>query len=427
MIKLATSLAAVVLATTAAIAQNPAEEETRIPQRVVVVSGDTSKMHKDVVAVIYDSNDLHFHDPSAPRFLFLDRKGKIALGIGGYVYATAAYNWAGTENSGTDFVPSTLPTPADPDQRAALQFTARHSTIFLQLAGYSERFGTYSAFVQTDFTGGSGNAHQLKLSQAYFRIGYVTMGLARSTFVDAAGIATVDTQGPCGALDNKNVHISYAPHITRNWSVAIGVEAPLTGITTGDFTHRISQRVPDIPVYVQYCWGNNNHIRASALLRNLCYRDIVADNTRYTTGYGVQLSGTSALGAGFSLYADAIYGRGLGSYVADMKPLNVDLIPSASTPGKLIAPRSFSYGVGLRYDFCAKGFATLAWGQATLYDRGSMGSDTYRSGTYFSANAFYNLFEDCLLGIEYARGDRKNFDGTRGCGNRVMAAIRYSF
>ena len=52
-------------------AQNPATEETRIPQRVVVVSGDTTKMKPEVVAVIYDSNDLKFHDPSAPRFLFL--------------------------------------------------------------------------------------------------------------------------------------------------------------------------------------------------------------------------------------------------------------------------------------------------------------------------------------------------------------------
>lgn len=411
----------------AASAQNPAEEHNRIPQRVVVVSGDTTTMHHDVVAVIYDTNDLHFHDPGAPRFLFLDRKGKIALGIGGNIYATAAYNFGGSERTGTDFIPAQLPTPADPNQREALQFTARHSTIFLQLAGYSEKFGTFSAYVQTDFTGGTGNSHMLKLVQAYLRIGHVTAGLARSTFVDAAGIATVDTQGPCGALDNKSVLLQYAPHLAEHWSMAIAAEAPAASITYGDFTHNISQRIPDIPIYAQYSWGEGNHVRASALLRNLCYRNLVSGNTRYTTGYGVQLSGTSALGAGFSLFADATFGRGLGSFVADLKPLGVDLIPAADDPGKLIAPRSFSYAAGLRYDFGTKAFATVAWGQATLYDRGALGGDTYRSGTYFSVNGFYNLFEDCLIGLEYARGDRRNFDGTHGGGNRIMAAVRYSF
>ena len=101
-------------AAVAVSAQNPANEESRIPQRVVVVSGDTSKMKPEVVAVIYDSNDIKFHDPSAPRFLFLDRQGKIAFGVGGYIYATAAYNFAGSERTGSDFIPSQLPTPADP-------------------------------------------------------------------------------------------------------------------------------------------------------------------------------------------------------------------------------------------------------------------------------------------------------------------------
>lgn len=424
--KLTLTLAAAAIAV-ATTAQNPAEEQTRVPQRVVVVSGDTAGMHRDVVAVIYDSNDLRFHDPSAPRFLFLDRKGKIAFGIGGYLYATAAYNFAGSEDTGTSFIPSQLPTPADPDSRAALQFTARHSTIFFQLAGHSERFGTFSAFISTDFTGGSGNNHMMKLVQAYVRVGYVTMGLARSTFVDPSGIATVDTEGPCGALDSKIVHFEYAPQLSPNWSVAISAAMPSVNASTGEGARSIAQRVPDFPAYVQYSWGKSNHVRASAILRNMCYRNLESGRVSYATGYGVQLSGTSALGAGFSLTASAVYGRGLGSFVADMKPLGVDLIPSASTPGKLIAPRSFSYSAGLRYDFCKKGFTTLAWGQAILGDRGGLDGSTYRSGTYFSANVFYNIFEDCLLGLEYARGDRKDFDGTRGSGNRIMAAVRYSF
>lgn len=406
-------------------AHNPANEQSRIPQRVVVVSGDTAKMHPEVVAVIYDSNDIKFHDPAAPRFLFLDRKGKIAFGIGGYIYATAAYNFAGSERTGSDFIPSQLPTPSDPVERAALQFTARHSTIFFQLAGHSDKFGAYSAFIQTNFN--DTRDRLMKLEQAYLKVGYVTAGLARTTFQDPASVPTVDTQGPCGEIDRKNVHLQYAPQFNEHWSAAIAVEDPHAMIDNGDFTQSISQRVPDIPVYVQYSWGNGSHVRASAMLRNLCYRDAHSGGVRYTQGYGVELSGTSNLGAGFTLFANTVYGRGITSYVTDLSSYNLDLIPSATTPGKLIAPRVFTYNLGLRYDFCSKGFATLAWGQAILGDRGEMGLDTYRQGIYASANVFYTVFDDCLVGLEYARGQRTNFSGERGTGNRIMAAVRYSF
>ncbi|MCM1310286.1 MAG: DcaP family trimeric outer membrane transporter [Bacteroides sp.] len=405
-----------------------ADSQTGIPQRVIVVSGDTTKVQRDVVAVLYEPADVSFHDPSAPRFLFLDTKGKIAFGIGGNIYATAAYNFAGSSETGTDFRPYSMPTPPNPDHRAAMQLTARHSTIFFQLAGNAGKLGQFSAFLQTDFTGGSGNAHELKLVQAYIRLGYVTAGLARSTFVDAASIPTVDTEGPCGISDAKNVQFQYAPRLSPHWSVAIAAEAAPGSSSMGDYTHAIAQRVPDIPVYLRYNWGEQgDHVRVSGIFRNMCYRDEITGKRRYTFGYGVQLSGYAHLGAGFGLYANATYGRGIAGYVADLMSMPLNMVPSADTDGKLIAPRSFSYAAGLRYDFNAKWFATLAWGQATLYDRGALGGDTYRTGKYFSANCFYNLFENCLLGIEYARGYRRNFDGTTGSGNRIMAAVRYSF
>lgn len=421
-----TLLTAVTLGSAAVVAQEtPAENQSMIPQRVVVVSGDTSKMHPEVIAVIYDTNDIRFHDPAAPRFLFLDRKGKIAFGIGGSLYATAAYNFGGSERTGSDFIPSQLPTPADPTERAALQFTARHSSIFFQLAGHTEKFGTFSVFIATNFD--DNRSRFMKLDQAYLRVGSITAGLAPTTFQDPATVPTVDTQGPCGEIDRKNVHLQWAPHFNEHWSMAIAVEDPHAMINNGDFTQSISQRVPDIPAYVQYTWNRQNHIRLSAMMRNLCYRDPMPGKVKYTQGYGVQLSGHSSLGAGFGVYANAVYGRGITSYITDLSGYDLDLIPSATTPGKLIAPQTFSYNLGLRYDFCSKGFATLAWGQAILGDRGDLPADTYRQGIYASANVFYTVFPDCMLGLEYARGERKNFNGDRGTGNRIMASVRYSF
>lgn len=413
-------------AAVAAWGQNPAQSQSRVPQRVVVVSGDTAKLRNEVIAVIYDTNDIRFHDPSAPRFLFLDRQGKIAFGVGGNIYATAAYNFAGSERTGSDFIPSQLPTPADPTERQALQFTARHSTIFFQLAGHNPKIGNFSAFIQANFD--DNRSRFMKLEQAYIRLGSVTAGLAPTTFQDPATIPTVDTQGPCGEIDRKNVHIQWTQRFNRHWSMAIAVEDPHAMIDNGGFTQSISQRVPDIPAYVQYTWNRTNHIRFSAMLRNLCYRDPEQGSDRFTRGFGLQLSGHSALFGGLSLYANAVYGRGITSYVTDLSAYNLDLVPSADTPGKLIAPQLFSYNAGLKYDFCRHGFATLAWGQAILSDRGSLDKNTtYRTGIYASANVFYTLFEDCMVGLEYAHGRRTDYGGDHGSGNRIMAAIRYSF
>lgn len=67
-----------------------------IPKRAVVVSGDETK-GGSLMAILYDTSDLHFTDPSAPRFLFLDRQGKVALGIGGYVKGTVQYDFGGVD------------------------------------------------------------------------------------------------------------------------------------------------------------------------------------------------------------------------------------------------------------------------------------------------------------------------------------------
>ncbi|MDE6314926.1 MAG: hypothetical protein K2L71_00500 [Muribaculaceae bacterium] len=113
-----------------------------IPERAIVLTGDVSAVHDGVVAVLYNNPEFEFHDPSDPRFLFLDRKGTIALGIGGYVYASVSCDFKGSID-GPQFVTYDIPVPADPARRSGLQFDASHSTVFLQIAGHSDRLGTY--------------------------------------------------------------------------------------------------------------------------------------------------------------------------------------------------------------------------------------------------------------------------------------------
>lgn len=397
-----------------------------IPKRAVVVSGDHHKGN-DLVAILYDTRELHFTDPSCPRFLFLDREGKVAFGLGGYVKGSIYYDFNGENVEGPSFTPFFNSVPNSPERRQQFGGSANHSTIFLQLAGRSSRFGYYQAYIQTWFIGDGDNGYGLKLKQAYVTLGNVTAGLALSTWTDAAaGTPTVDDQGPLGESTAKNVLVRYRPTFGKHWSLGVGVEVPQVSATYGDGTGKISQRVPDIPVNVQYSWGNNSHVRVAGLVRNMTYRDVLTGQNKFRFGWAAQLSGAIDLGYGFGTYFQGAYGQGYGRYINDLYGNGYDLIQS-STPGKMIAPKTMNFEIGAKYAPVSKFFLAAAYSQVRVYDQSALGNDAYRYGQYVTASAFYDPIEDLRIGVGYMYGTRNNYDGQRGTANRLEAMIQYSF
>ena len=61
--------------------------EDDAPNSIVLVSQD--KAGDEIVRIMNETQSPRFHDPKAPRFVLTDRQGRFALGIGGYVKATA--------------------------------------------------------------------------------------------------------------------------------------------------------------------------------------------------------------------------------------------------------------------------------------------------------------------------------------------------
>lgn len=409
----------------AVAALSAAASFAKVPERVIVLSGDSAQARQEVMDLLYDTREFQFHDASAPRFLLLDRQGRIALGIGGQIYGTASYDFGGTCPDGADFIPFDIATGNGSLSRDALNFTANHSSLFLQLAGHNDKIGPYMAYVQAAFTGG-GSAYNFKLKQAYFRIGDFTAGLALSTFCDPAGLPSVNTQGPNGLCDLKTVLLRYAHSFNPHWRIGVGIEQPKATYTLSSSTQAIAQRVPDVPAWVQYSWGSGSHLRLSGVIRNLSYHDNVAERNRFATAGGVQLSSTINIYGGLSFYGSGSYGTALGTYLQDLSGNDLTLIPSAKA-GKLKAPRSWAYVGGLRYDFSRKFFASAGWSQVRLLDQQQMAADTYRRSSYLQVNAFYNLDTECRIGLEYDYGFRRNMDGSHGDANRMMLAAKYSF
>jgi hypothetical protein len=83
----------------------------------VIATDESRSADNETIKAIYEANGLHFQDPRAPRFLFLDRRGRVALGIGGYMKGTLSVDMGGIANN-LDFVTADIPTPNRPDMRS---------------------------------------------------------------------------------------------------------------------------------------------------------------------------------------------------------------------------------------------------------------------------------------------------------------------
>ena len=369
-----------------------AVELDSLPSRIVVLSGDGSHpSHVGNVSQMYSRTNLAFEDPAAPRFLFLDKKGQVALGIGGYLKAVGMYDFDGTVDD-NDYITNLIPVPNDPGQRQRFGATAANSTIFLKLVTCPTKVGRVIVYIQTNFTGDNGG-YGLKLKQAYVSVGHVTLGKARSTFADGPAMApTVDDQGPAGQVSAKNMLVQY------------------------------------IPLYLQYAWNKgDSHVRLSGILRELSYRDLVAGKNHFVTGWGVQLSAVADIVGGLSFFGHYTYGKGIGYYINDLSGEDYDLVPRQGSPGELKAPGAAGWTAGLQYTFSDNFFVSASYSRAQLYDTAGMDATTYRYGQYIAANAFYNVWGDLRVGVEYLHGTRKDISGLSGKSNRVEAALQYSF
>ncbi|MDE5632912.1 MAG: hypothetical protein K2I54_08915 [Muribaculaceae bacterium] len=400
-------------------------DEDSIPTRAIIVAGDKSHPdHRNNIALMYSRENLAFEDPAAPRFLFLDKKGEVALGIGGYLKAVGEYDVDGAVDN-NDFYTNMIPVPLNPAQRQRFGATAAHSTIFLKMVTRPTKVGRVIVYMQTNFTGPS---YGLRLKQAYVTVGHVTLGKARSTFADAPAMApTVDDQGPSGQVTAKNMLVQYMSPSWNGFSFAASAELPDVSFTEGTQSASISQRFPDIPAYIQYAWDKgSSHIRLSGIMRQLSYRNLATQSNHFVTGYGVQISAITFFTPDFNFFGHYTYGKGIASYVNDLADLGYDLIPS-SAAGALKAPGVAGWTAGLQYNFSPKLFATASYSRAQLYDASGMGADTYRYAQYIATNVFYNLWGDLRIGAEYLHGTRKNISGISGKANRFEAMLQYSF
>lgn len=395
------------------------------PNSVVLVTRD--KAGDEIVRIMNETQSPRFHDPKAPRFLLTDRKGRFALGLGGYVKATAEYDFGGIVDD-VDFYPALIPNKGQTYVRNQFQMDATTSTIFLKLVGRTKHLGDFVVYTAGNFRGGS---KVFELQNAYASFLGFTVGYDYTVFMDLVAMPpTIDFAGPNGMLFARTTQFRYERGCAKGWKVGVAVEMPVVDGITNQNLRISNQRVPNIPAYIQYSWNKSGHIRVAGLFRGMTYEDLIDKKAKSEAGWGVMAATSFNLTKKLTFFGQGTYGRGIGQYFNDISNLNVDLVPNPEREGTMQVLPMMGWYAGLQYNITPNVFVSSTYSQSRLYsekDYPAAMSDQYRYGQYLVANLFWNITPELQVGAEYLRGWRTDFNDATRHANRLNVSAQYSF
>ena len=382
----------------------------------------------DVVRIMTETQSPHFHEPQAPRFVLTDRKGKFALGIGGYVKLAVEYDVGGISDN-VDFYPVAIPNKGEGYTCNQFQLDATTSTVFLKLVGHTDLLGDFVVYTAGNFRGGDGN--NFKLRNAYISARGFTVGYDYGSFMDLNNSpATIDFAGPVGMAIYHATQIRYEANMGKKLKIGIGVEMPIVDGQENEQVSVSKQRMPNFPIYLQYNWPSKGHIRTAAMIRNISYENLIIHKNESKIGWGVLASASFNLTKKFQIYGQGVYGKGIGQFLNDISMLNVDIVPNPEEQGKMQVLPMLGWFGGFQYNFNPNLFISSTYGQSRLYSDNrypSKTSEQYRYGQYLNASLFWNITSNLQVGAEYLRGWRSDFNGSTRHANRLNLAAKYHF
>ena len=385
-----------------------------------------------VMEAFIENSPADFRVPNAPRFAIVGKNEKFYLGFGGYVKGTMSFDWGSPINNFNEFIVSAIPMPGSqkPGNKAQFGLSAQQSDLFLNLVALpndKNKVGFYLNFIFL------GNGYVPQVRQAYVSWRGFEMGYGFSLFTDlAADPNTIDYEGPNSFTVDLNAKLDYRHTFGKYFGIGIGAELPMASYTNATHTATVMQRVPDIPMYVQWDWGNNNRIRLSGLLRNMQYRDEVTNKTKNLVGGGIQLTGNFNICNKLIGYFQATTGKGMTSYFEDVTGMGLDMVPIQGDPGKLQTVKAWGGYLGLQYNWSSKVYSDLIYSHLRVYspyytDSATPWATQYKYGQYAVANVFYNITDMFSWGLEYIWGRRVDMNRSQAHDNRLQTMLQVTF
>ena len=367
-----------------------------------------------------------------PQIVFSTKNNRFSLGIGGEINFRTSYDLKGAVDN-IDFIPYDIPMSATYANRQRVMMDATTSRLFTKAVVKSRTLGNVVAYIDMDFRGGAEFSYTPHLRSAYVSLLGFTAGRDVTTFCDLEAVPeTIDHEGPNAYNYNfatmlRYQHSFFEDHLT----VGAALEMPVVSGSYGESFRPISQRVPDIPIFVEYSWGREcrSHVRASAVLRNMYLHNATTGENTSLFGWGVQASGRVAVCDMFSLYFNGVYGEGITPYIQDLTGSGLDFTPNPENLSQIQTMPMWAVQGSAQVDIMPEKFwMSGGYSVARVAQKnGYYSENEYRRGTYIFGNVFYKVTDNLTLAAEYLHGGRKNMDGLKSSANRLSVMMQYNF
>ncbi|MDE6295270.1 MAG: porin [Muribaculaceae bacterium] len=362
----------------------------------------------------------------APRFAIVGKNNLFYLGIGATIKGTLGFDFGDPIDNPNEFVTSDINMNPVPGNGGKVNISAQQSNVYLNMVALPDNPNKIGLYVSMNLLG---NNYTPALQYAYLKYRGFTVGYDYSLFADmAAGVPTIDYEGPNAMTSIPNAVIDYRHSFNKHWSIGAGLEMPIASYTVGHNTAVVNQRVPDVPFYAQYSWGNNSWVRMSGIVRNMIYRDLATNSNRDKVGWGVKVSGSAEIIPNLRAYYQGAFGNGITSYFQDLEGCGLDMTPDADAVGRLNAVMAWGAYAGLQYNFSPKVYCSATYSHLRNYAKKYSGDwpEQYRYGQYAVGNVFYNINSVLTWGIEYVWGRRVDMNGLSHHDNRIQTMLQLS-
>lgn len=385
-----------------------------------------------------------------PKFAVKTSDNKFIMTIGGVVNPILGFdignNLYKQAGAGPSFVTSAIPVPAVTGKKGDFYINPLNGYVDLQVVGLAGTPNEITGYVKI---GTNGINNNIVLQRAYVTYRNFTAGLKLTLLQDdyACQPPTIDPEGPSGEVSAAAYEISYKSPSYNGFRWAIGLDMPTFYSSNGYYRGKdypvfdgkqvtnyadAENLVPDIPAWVEYSFSDWNRIRISGILRNFAYRDLIADKTRHSVGWGAMLSGNLSPNPKWIFYYQLAYGQGIGDYIQDIAGHPVSFIPSDAHPGKMSASPMMGANVGVSYNPTSKLQFNAMFSEARIWNVGAYSnvldeSQNYKYALYGAVNCFYTINPWLQWGIEYLWGHRQTWNIGGANDNRIQTQISFSF
>lgn len=394
----------------------------------------TAQRNAAVQAAIADhhhANRRGFQQVGKPSVIFANTHNSFSFAIGGYVALRASYGFNSTIDN-IDVVPYDVPVPGNYATKQKIEMDATTSRIYMRGVANTRKLGKVILYFDADFRGGSEGSYTPRIRSAYVSMFGLTVGRDVSTFCDLqAAPTTIDFQGPNAYNFNFSTMIRYEHSFFDNHlTIGAAAELPKVSGTYGTTLAPIPQRMPDMPVYVQYAWGERrqSHVRASAVFRNMYLQNLSRDTNTDLFGWGVQLSGHINFARMFHLFFNGVYGEGITPYIQDLTGSGLDFTPNPMDPNRVQTMPMYGWQAAMQFDILPNLFVSGGYSSVSVCrHNGYYATDQYKMGQYAFGNIFYCITPRFKIAAEYLWAARENMDSTDNSANRINFMVRYDF